>query len=132
CREPDREKYKYLLSCFRESSMALIIRCEACNRRLKVQDEMAGKLIKCPSCGGKTKVTPAETSTDKLDDKVIASSLSGGHQLSSEEAPAEETAPASDPAPVKPAPAPSPLPAPAAAASMDPETLYLLGLAVVP
>jgi predicted RNA-binding Zn-ribbon protein involved in translation (DUF1610 family) len=44
--------------------MAISLQCPGCQKRLKARDELAGKRIKCPSCGGIVPV-PVAASTDE-------------------------------------------------------------------
>lgn len=57
--------------------MAIEFRCEKCEKKLKVKDELAGKKIKCPECGaaiaipaakssGKQKLNPELGSTESI------------------------------------------------------------------
>lgn len=41
--------------------MAIEFRCENCDKKLKVKDELAGKRIKCPDCGSPTGVPAAKS-----------------------------------------------------------------------
>jgi len=40
-----------------EAIMPINVVCESCNAQLKLKEELAGKKIKCPKCGGVTRVT---------------------------------------------------------------------------
>jgi len=73
--------------------MPFIIHCPECKRKLRIQDHLNGKNIKCPGCGIKLLAKPTEP-----------------------------TAPAEVPAlaPTEPAPAPSVAPTPLAAAIQEP------------
>lgn len=44
--------------------MSIEFRCEKCNKKLKVKDELAGKKIKCPECGSPVKI-PDDSASGK-------------------------------------------------------------------
>ncbi len=44
--------------------MSITVDCRACHRKLKVQDEAAGKKIKCPNCSAVFRAIPSVTDTD--------------------------------------------------------------------
>ena len=47
--------------------MAIEFRCENCDKKLKVKDELAGKRIKCPDCGSPTAVpAPKKSAKQEL------------------------------------------------------------------
>ena len=39
--------------------MAILIQCTSCLRKLRVQDHLLGKTVKCPSCGVKFVAQPS-------------------------------------------------------------------------
>src|SRR5688572_19109996 len=38
--------------------MSLLFNCPKCDKKLKIQDELAGKRVKCPGCGQVVSVPP--------------------------------------------------------------------------
>src|SRR5947208_1145310 len=41
--------------------MAVLIQCSQCSRKLRVQDDLIGKAIKCPACATKFIAQPVQT-----------------------------------------------------------------------
>jgi hypothetical protein len=54
-------------------NMAIEFRCEKCDKKLKVKDELAGKRIKCPGCQAATPVPVGVASKQELDPDLNSS-----------------------------------------------------------
>jgi hypothetical protein len=107
--------------------MPTIVQCPACGRKLRVPDELLGKLVKCPGCGGtftgadKTSAPASEPQSETPSAPSRIAALDDLH-LEIEDEPAPPPLPPSPPpAPrprqeeiVRPQPTPEPRPKPAA------------------
>jgi len=52
--------------------MSILLRCQACQKPLKVNDELAGKKVKCPSCGQSVSVPVPELEEAEPEELVAA------------------------------------------------------------
>lgn len=57
--------------------MAIALNCPACNRQLRVKDELAGKRGKCPGCGQKLIIPAAPGMVSDSDRKTVANPIEG-------------------------------------------------------
>jgi predicted Zn finger-like uncharacterized protein len=98
--------------------MPIIVQCPACGRKLRVPDELLGKLVKCPGCGG-TFTAQDKSPAPQSEPKVVpppppppeaSSGIAALDDLNLELD--EEPAPSPPPAPPPPAPSPPPPPPP--------------------
>ena len=49
--------------------MAIALSCPSCDHALKVKDELAGRRIKCPKCGGSIAVLDKEDDEEREEDE---------------------------------------------------------------
>ncbi|HEY1860513.1 MAG TPA: hypothetical protein VGG61_09180 [Gemmataceae bacterium] len=92
--------------------MPIIVQCPACGRKLRVPDELLGKIVKCPGCGG-TFTGEAKTSAPEPEQKAETPpnpsriAALDDLDLELEEEPAPPPPPPPAPAPPPPSPPPS-------------------------
>jgi hypothetical protein len=52
--------------------MSILLRCQSCHKPLKVKEELAGKKVKCPSCGQSVPVPLPEVEAEAEPEPVVA------------------------------------------------------------